>query len=248
IDEIELSKIPVSQRATKMAYVASNSPAVNQFTVENLIELNNRQSPQYGLHKELGISHLLQNRLIELSDGELQKAYILRALCQNTPYIILDEPFAHLDVAMRIETCVLLQKIARSRNIGIICSSHDVDFSLRIADQIILMEQGGQTHFACPEDLILDGKIGETFNSPNVAFNLEAGHFEYCLELHSELNFYGEGSRARWLKNALARNGFGVKDCSQVEATIVCEENLMSYKNKNYRSVGELLKAVLDEK
>ena len=76
--------------------------------------------------EDAGIIGKAGEYMSSLSDGERQKAMIARALAQQTPIIILDEPTAFLDVASRIETMRLLQTLAHERGKAVLLSSHDI--------------------------------------------------------------------------------------------------------------------------
>lgn len=78
-----------------------------------------------------GIAHKAQNYVSELSDGERQKAMIAKALAQQCPIILLDEPTAFLDVTSRIETMVLLHRLAMEQHKAILLSTHDLDLADR---------------------------------------------------------------------------------------------------------------------
>ena len=83
-----------------------------------------------------GISHKAKNYVSELSDGERQKAMIAKALAQQCPLILLDEPTAFLDVTSRIETMVLLRKLAREQHKAILLSTHDLDLAIQMGDGV----------------------------------------------------------------------------------------------------------------
>ena len=104
-----------------------------------------------------GIAHKSQNYVSELSDGERQKAMIAKVLAQQCPIILLDEPTAFLDVTSRIETMVLLHKLAVEQNKAILLSTHDLDLALQMGDCLWLQEKGRPMSSGTPEDLIMNG-------------------------------------------------------------------------------------------
>lgn len=77
--------------------------------------------------------------LHELSDGLFQKTMIARALAQQTPLMLLDEPTAYLDYASRHELFLLLQELALQRKKCILVSSHDLDLVLKYCDTILVV-------------------------------------------------------------------------------------------------------------
>lgn len=123
----------------------------------------------------VGINHKKECFVGELSDGEHQKAQIARALAQDTPIIIMDEPFSFLDVASRIEILALLKDIASAQNKAILYSTHEVSQALKMADRIALFLKGddGLTEMVedTPDNLIEGGYIDRIFESKRVAFD-----------------------------------------------------------------------------
>ena len=77
-----------------------------------------------------------------LSDGESQKIMIARAIAQDTPIIILDEPTSFLDMPTRFELANLLRKLAHEKGKTIIFSTHELDLALKICDRIALVDKG----------------------------------------------------------------------------------------------------------
>ena len=72
----------------------------------------------------------------ELSDGERQRAMIAKALAQDTPIVLLDEPTAHLDLSNRVEIMLLLHRLAHTTDKAILLSTHELDMALQVADRI----------------------------------------------------------------------------------------------------------------
>lgn len=101
---------------------------------------------------------------------------ICRALAQNTPIIILDEPTAHLDIQNKILTFKLLQKLAHDLNKTIIISTHEVQLAIQLADQLWLMTKEGLID-GDPKSLIENNRINELFDSNVVRFDSETNQF-----------------------------------------------------------------------
>ena len=91
----------------------------------------------------VGISHKADSYVSELSDGERQRTMIAKALAQECPVIVLDEPTAFLDVASRIETMSLLHETARRQHKAVLLSTHDIDNALIFSDRLLLLPAGG---------------------------------------------------------------------------------------------------------
>lgn len=118
-----------------------------------------------------GIAHKAQNYVSELSDGERQKAMIAKALAQQCPIILLDEPTAFLDVTSRIETMVLLHRLAVEQEKAILLSTHDLDLAIQMGDCLWLQEKGRPMACGTPEDLIMSGAF-ESFSARKESFSI----------------------------------------------------------------------------
>ena len=94
--------------------------------------------------KQVDVADLADTFYNDHSDGEKQRILIAKALAQQTPIILLDEPTAHLDLPSRIKTLHLLRDIAHRQNKTILISTHELDLALRTADQVLLMLPPGQ--------------------------------------------------------------------------------------------------------
>lgn len=90
----------------------------------------------------LGIDNISDCRLQEISDGQRQRAFIARALAQQTRIIILDEPTAFLDFRSRAEVMELLQNLAHNDGKSVLLSTHELDLAKRFGDCFWLMEEG----------------------------------------------------------------------------------------------------------
>ncbi|WP_456376697.1 ABC transporter ATP-binding protein [Lutibacter sp.] len=120
--------------------------------------------------------HLTNYKCYELSDGQLQKVLIARALAQNTPIIVLDEPTAHLDLHHTINTFSLLKNLASEFKKTIIISTHEVNLALQLADELWLMTPSkfitGKT-----SELIKNNDLNLLFESNLISYNKTLNQF-----------------------------------------------------------------------
>ena len=113
---------------------------------------------------ELSGAAVLADRLMQsLSDGERQKVMIAKALAQDTPLILLDEPSAFLDYPSKIALIQLLKKLALDFNKTILFSSHDLDMIMRQVDKLWLMSPEKPMLSGTPDKLLADGKLQTYF-------------------------------------------------------------------------------------
>lgn len=158
--------------------------------------------------EQLHIGDLANRRLHELSDGQLQLAQIGRALAQETPLIILDEPTAHLDLNNRLEITLLLRKLAHEANKGILMATHELDLALQTADQIWLAGRDSEILKGVPEDLVLRGSFDEIFGLKG--FDLRTGRVQHLVNRAKRITINGNDSLTLWTRNAMERCGYGV--------------------------------------
>ena len=124
------------------------------------------------------LEELANNRCDELSDGQLQRAMICRAVAQDTKLILLDEPTAHLDIQHKIETFQLLRKLAVELGRSILISTHEVQLATQMADTLWLMNSEGIIA-GTPESLIEEGQINELFDRNTIHFDKETRQFRF---------------------------------------------------------------------
>lgn len=77
------------------------------------------------------------------SDGEKQRILIAKAIAQQTPIILLDEPTAHLDLPNRIKVLQLLRRLAHEQGKTILISTHELELAIQLSDRILLMSEHG---------------------------------------------------------------------------------------------------------
>ena len=94
--------------------------------------------------EQVGLTEIADTFYNDHSDGEKQHVLIAKALAQQTPVILLDEPTAHLDLPSRIKTLNLLRDIAHEQNKTILISTHELDLAMRTADSVLLMFPKGK--------------------------------------------------------------------------------------------------------
>jgi len=126
--------------------------------------------------KQTDIKNLKDNKFNELSDGQKQRVLIARAIAQDTPIIILDEPTAHLDIHHKIATVRLLKTISQKMNKSIIMATHEVQLALSLADELWLMNNN-EFNIGSPDDLITNGKLNSLFSSKYIEFDLSSRQF-----------------------------------------------------------------------
>ncbi|WP_310378162.1 ABC transporter ATP-binding protein [Flavobacterium sp.] len=122
------------------------------------------------------IEHLASKKHYEISDGQLQIVLIARALAQDTPLIILDEPTTHLDLQHKVSLLKLLKKLTQETGKCILFSTHDIDMAIQLSDEMIIMTPENVVQDQ-PCNLISNGVFNTLFQDENIIFDNEKGKF-----------------------------------------------------------------------
>ena len=122
------------------------------------------------------INHLKDKFFYELSDGQLQRVLIARALAQDTDIIILDEPTAHLDLHHTIKIFSLLKKLVSETSKTIMLSTHEVNFAIQFANEIVLFTDD-KIFTGTPTELISKNAFDNLFSKEIVIFNRNLQQF-----------------------------------------------------------------------
>lgn len=126
--------------------------------------------------QQTNIEDLKDKKCFELSDGQLQKVMISRALAQDTDIIILDEPTTHLDMYYKAYVLKLLQKLAKETNKTILFSSHEINLAIQLCDRLVVMTKT-EVLSDTPCNLISKGTFNSLFPKDLIAFDMQTGSF-----------------------------------------------------------------------
>lgn len=187
IDGNIITTLSASERAERIAFVNTERIDVDALTVRELVGIG--RSPYTNWIGRLttedskivehamevtGVMKFAERRVNTLSDGEAQRAMIARALAQDTPIILLDEPTSFLDLPNRYELCRLLGDLAHKENKCVIFSTHELDIALSLADSIALVDTPRLVHMPTAE-MITSGNIERLFDSEYISFDATTG-------------------------------------------------------------------------
>lgn len=98
-----------------------------------------------------------------LSTGEWQRALLARALAQDAPILLLDEPAAHLDPGHRFAVHILLRRLARERQRAVLCVSHDLNLAAEFCDRLMILSAGRVHALGKPEDVLTEDNLQVVF-------------------------------------------------------------------------------------
>ncbi|MGK4567432.1 ABC transporter ATP-binding protein [Flavobacterium sp. 3HN19-14] len=189
LSERDISDYNPLELAQQLSVVLTEKLPPNNLTVYELIALGRQPYTNWiGKLTEEDISkiktaielteigHLSSKKHYEISDGQLQKVLIARAIAQDTPLIILDEPTTHLDLRHKISLLQLLKKLSLETGKCILFSTHDIEAALQICNKMVVMTSGNIVQKS-PQELIASGLLNQIFADGNIIFDTEKSKF-----------------------------------------------------------------------
>lgn len=190
------------------------------------------------------IQHLTSKKVYELSDGQLQMVMIARALAQDTPVILLDEPTAHLDLNNRVEIMNLLRNLSRKEKKAVLVATHELDLALQTADLVWLAGRNKKIISGIPEDLVLNGSFDELFQFKG--FDLKTGKMSHDAWRKKSVTLIGEGYEYLWTRNAFERNGYEISDRAEHTIRIGRNNNVIEWNlgDRKFNSLEEVFKVL----
>lgn len=223
VDTETQQNVPAHQR--KIGYVFQDARLFPHYTVKGNLRYgaNNVSQTDFDYIVELlGIGHLLKRYPLTLSGGEKQRVAIGRALLTDPDILLMDEPLSALDVPRKRELMGYLERLSKEINIPILYVTHSLDELLRLADRVVLMENGKVKVYDSVEKI---------WNSPIFApwkgESEQSSVLELPLYLHNPayaMSALSLGNQALWLNQVQAEAGERVRVCiysSDVSVTLV---------------------------
>lgn len=185
IEGRDLPSLSLSERSQAVSVVLTERVEVPYMKVIDLVGMG--RSPYTGFFGRLckedniivseaiemvGIGSLAERTIDTLSDGERQKALLAKALAQQTPIILLDEPTAFLDFHAKVSTLRLMLRLAHETNKTIFLSTHDVEMAIQLSDALWIV-QDGKIQAGTTAALTENGILGRFLQAEGIAYDKE---------------------------------------------------------------------------
>lgn len=173
LNQISLTNLGISQRSEHgISYLPQESSIFRKLSVEEniLSSLEQRQDLTKGqiseeldsLLNEFGLNELRKSKSIQLSGGERRRVEIARALAKKPNFLLLDEPFAGIDPIAVSELKDIFRNL-KKKKIGILISDHNVVETMKICDQVLIMNKGKEIAVGKPSDVSKDQLVKDVY-------------------------------------------------------------------------------------
>lgn len=179
IDGKDITMLTAAEMATRVAFVTTDKVRIANLRCRDVVALGRAPYTNWiGRMQEsdtriveesltsVGMSEYADKTMDKMSDGECQRIMIARALAQQTPIILLDEPTAFLDLPNRYELCSLLKRLAHDEHKCILFSTHELDIATTLCDSIALIAPP-HLHIMPTAEMVESGHIERMFSSGN---------------------------------------------------------------------------------
>ncbi len=189
IEGASLGAMPPVERARRLSVVLTEPIASKNLTVNELVSLGRHpytnwmgqlsqedQTRVLAAMEKMELMALGGQPCHTLSDGQLQRALIARALSQDTSLMLLDEPTTHLDLYHKVKILKLLREVAHTEEKTILFSTHEIDLAIQLCDHILILSPD-RSHFGAPCQLIESGAFETLFPVDTVLFDPSSGRF-----------------------------------------------------------------------
>lgn len=190
LENEKIQQFSAKSIAEKISIVLTETHFSKNLSVEELVALGRHPYTNWlGILSEedkkaiknaltlIDLTDKAQRKCSSLSDGQLQKVMLARALAQDTSLIILDEPTTHLDLYHKVFVLKLLKQLTKETQKAIVFASHEINLALQLCDQIILVNTN-EVIQETPQKLIKDGHLEKLFPKNLIQFDAESKNFK----------------------------------------------------------------------
>ena len=186
VDGLDVSRTPGEVLARRLSILRQDNSLSSRLTVRELVTFGRypyskgRPTAQDRAHVEramgyLGLEHLAGRFLDELSGGQRQRAFVAMILCQDTDYVLLDEPLNNLDMKHAVAMMKLLRRAADELGKTIVLVLHDINFASCYSDHVVAMRDGRVLHEGPPAEIMSSQAMREIYEL-DVDVRLIDGH------------------------------------------------------------------------
>jgi iron complex transport system ATP-binding protein len=174
-----LEEFTEQERARNIAVVPQSAVLPPAFTILESVSLG--RTPHLGWLGHMGahdleivrramhsceVEQLKDRRISELSGGEQQRVLLARALAQDCPVLLLDEPTAHLDLHHQVALLSLIRRMAKEQNLAVLIAIHDLNLASLYADRLVLLTEGRVSASGKPSEVLTTETLQSAYQVP----------------------------------------------------------------------------------
>lgn len=174
------NEVSPREAAQAIGVVPQSASTVLEFSVREIVEMGRAphlplrplaglgEADQAAIKAALtaaGVADMASRPVTTLSGGEWQRALLARALAQQTPVLLLDEPTAHLDIRFQYQTLMLARKLAQEQGTAVLAVLHDLNQAAEFCDWLVLMAEGRSVAQGRPSDVLTEAVLGQIYGA-----------------------------------------------------------------------------------
>ena len=174
----ELQSLSIQERARRIASVPQAKSLPVGFTAREVVEFGRTPYLQWTGYPSEQDKQIVQdamlatntqhlaNRLIqELSGGEQQRLLLARAIAQQTPILLLDEPITFLDLKHQITILQQIDQLVRERKLAVLITLHDLNWAAQFCHKIGVLSQGNLVAQGLPEEVLDESMLSQVYQT-----------------------------------------------------------------------------------
>ncbi|SER38983.1 iron ABC transporter ATP-binding protein [Halopseudomonas bauzanensis] len=174
VDGMDVTRTPGNVLARRLSILRQDNQTSLRLTVRDLVAFGRfphsggRLTAEDLRHVDEAMDYLrlgdYRDRPIdELSGGQRQRAYVAMVMCQDTEYVLLDEPLNNIDMRFAVDMMQLLRRAADEKGKTVVVVLHDINFASCYSDHIIAMRQGRPAYQGSPQEIIRDEVLRDLY-------------------------------------------------------------------------------------
>lgn len=177
IDGLDVARTPGPELAKRLSILRQHNESTLRLTVRDLVAFGrfphsggrltdtDQQHIDEAIHY-LALEEYQHRHLDELSGGQRQRAYVAMVICQDTDYVLLDEPLNNIDMHHAVSMMQLLRRAADEKGKTVVTVLHDINFASCYSDHIIAMRDGELVYQGSPEKIIREEILSDIYKTP----------------------------------------------------------------------------------
>lgn len=174
VDGADVRATPSNELAKRLSILRQDNHLPVRLSVRELVEFgrfphsngrfraHDREHVEHALER-LGLTDLASRRLDQLSGGQRQRAFIAMVLCQDTDYVLLDEPLNNLDLRHAVQTMDLVRRLADELDKTVLVVLHDVNVAAGHADRMLALRSGALVADGPPDEIVRSDVLRDVF-------------------------------------------------------------------------------------